>query len=132
MAGLIATVTIGALVAAQFSSSLDHLLAGRPLTPAARTSVAHAKQLTLGRPTVAGVPPAEAAAITAASDQSSLDAFRLGLGVAAGLVAIGGVIGAAGCRNPGRVVRAQQCPGGQLAGAPADAAGVHHTQAARA
>jgi len=34
VAGLIATVAVGALVAAQFSSSLDHKLAGEPLHPA--------------------------------------------------------------------------------------------------
>ena len=42
----------------------------------------------------------------------------------------GGLIGAAGIRNPQRTVRAGQCPGGQLAGAPLDAAGLHASQAA--
>jgi EmrB/QacA subfamily drug resistance transporter len=125
VAGLIATVAIGAVVAAQFSSSLDHKLAGHPLTPRGHAAVAQAKQLTLGRPSVAGLPPREAATITVASGQSSLEAFRVGIGVASGLVIIGGLIGAAGIRNPRRVVRARHCSGGQLAGAPLDAAGVH-------
>src|SRR5262249_54280645 len=64
VAGLIATVAIGALVAAQFSASLDQHLAGRPLTPGGRAAVAEAKQLTLGRPSVAGLPRPEARAIT--------------------------------------------------------------------
>ena len=130
VAGLIATVAIGALVAAQFSSSLDRKLAGQPLTPRGRAAVAQAKELTLGRPSVAGLPPHEAAAITVASGQSSLEAFRVGIGVCSGLVIIGGLIGAAGIRNPRRVVRARQCSGGQLAGAPLDAAGLHASQAA--
>jgi EmrB/QacA subfamily drug resistance transporter len=130
VAGLIATVAIGALVAAQFSSSLDNKLAGRPLTPRGQAAVAEAKQLTLGRPSVAGLPPREGAAITVASGQSSLEAFRVGIGVCGGLVIIGGLIGAAGIRNPRRVVRARQCSGGQLAGAPLDAAGLHASQAA--
>ena len=125
VAGLIATVAIGAVVAAQFSSSLDHHLSGQPLTPRGQAAVAKAKQLTLGRPSVAGVPPREAVAITVASGRSSLEAFRVGIGVAGGLVILGGLIGAAGIRNPRRVVRARQCPGGQLAGAPLDAAGLH-------
>jgi EmrB/QacA subfamily drug resistance transporter len=125
VAGLIATVAIGAIVAAQFSSSLDRHLAGQPLTPRGQAAVAEAKQLTLGRPSVAGVPPREAIAITVASGQSSLEAFRVGIGVASALVVLGGLIGAAGIQNPRRVVRAQQCPGGQLAGAPLDAAGLH-------
>jgi EmrB/QacA subfamily drug resistance transporter len=125
VAGLIATVAIGAVVAAQFSSSFDRHLAGRPLTARGQTAVAQAKQLTFGRPPVAGLPPREAAAITVASGQSSLEAFRVGIGVSGVLVVIGGLIGAAGIRNPRRVVRAKQCAGGQLAGAPLDAAGLH-------
>jgi Major Facilitator Superfamily len=125
VAGLIATVTIGALVAVQFGSSLDHHLAGRPLTPRGRAAVAEAKQLTLGRPSVAGLPPREGLAIAVASGQSSLEAFRVGIGVASVLVVLGGLIGAAGIQNPRRVVRAQQCAGGQLAGAPLDAADLH-------
>ncbi|HUE26861.1 MAG TPA: DHA2 family efflux MFS transporter permease subunit [Solirubrobacteraceae bacterium] len=130
VAGLIATVAIGALVAAQFSASLDNDLAGQPLTPRGRAAVAEAKQLTLGRPSVADLPRHEAVAITVASGRSSLQAFRLGIGVAGGLVIIGGLIGAVGIRNPARVVQAKQCSGGQLAGAPLDAAGVHATPVA--
>jgi hypothetical protein len=130
VAGLIATVAIGALVAAQFSTSLDHKLAGRPLTPRGHAAVAEAKQLTFGRPSVAGIPRPEAVAITVASGQSSLEAFRVGIGVSSALVVIGGIIGAAGIRNPRRKVRARECSGGQLAGAPLDAAGLHASAAA--
>ena len=129
VSGLIATVAIGAIVAGQFSSSLDHHLAGQPLTPRGRAAVAEAKQLTLGRPSVAGVPPREAVAITVASGQSSLEAFRVAIGVASALVVLGGLIGAAGIQNPRRLVRAEQCTGGQLAGAPLDAAGLHASAA---
>jgi EmrB/QacA subfamily drug resistance transporter len=125
VAGLIATVSVGALVAAQFSASLDQHLGDQPLTARGRAAVAEAKQLTFGRPSVAGVPPREAVEITHASGQSSLDAFRVGIGVASALVVIGGLVGAAGIRNPRRVVRARHCSGGQLAGAPLDAAGLH-------
>jgi EmrB/QacA subfamily drug resistance transporter len=128
VAGLIATVAIGAAVAAQFSGSLDHHLAGQSLTPPGRAAVAEAKQLTFGRPPVAGLPRNEASAITVASGESSLEAFRVGIGVASGLVIIGGLIGAAGICNPRRIVQAKQCRGGQLAGAPLDAAGVHASQ----
>jgi EmrB/QacA subfamily drug resistance transporter len=130
VAGLIATVAVGTVVAAQFSSSLDRHLAGKPLTPRGQAAVAQAKHLTLGRPSVAGVPPREAATIIVASNQSSRQAFQLGIGIAGTLVIIGGVIGVAGIRNPRRVVRARECAGGQLAGAPLDAAGVHAASAA--
>ena len=130
VAGLIATVAIGAIVAGVFSSSLDHKLAGHPLTPGGQAAVAQAKQLTLGRPSVHGLPPREAAVIAVASGQSSLEAFRVGIGIASGLVLLGGLIGAAGITNPRRAVRASECPGGQLAGAPLDAAGLHASQPA--
>ena len=132
VAGLIGTVAIGALVAAQFSASLDRHLAGQPLTPRGHVAVAQAKLLTLGRPPVGDLPRHEAVAITVASGQSSLQAFRVGIGVASALVIIGGLTGAAGIRNPRRVVKAKKCPGGQLAGAPLDAAGVNASQPAGA
>jgi hypothetical protein len=70
------------------------------LTPRGHAAVAQAKQLTLGRPPVAGLPPREGAAITVASGQSSLESFRVGIRVASALAIIGGLIGAAGIRNP--------------------------------
>ena len=130
VAGLVATVSVGALVAGQFSASLNRHLSGTPLTASGHAAVAQAKRNTLGRPSVAGVPPGEAVRITVASNQSSLSAFRLGIGVSGVLVIIGGVIGAAGIRNPGASCPPSRCSGGQLAGAPLDAAGVHATQAA--
>ena len=46
-----------------------------------------------------------------------LDGFRTGVGTAAGLTALGGVIGLLFIRNaPRREVCAEECPGGQLAG----------------
>jgi hypothetical protein len=89
--------------------------------------VTQAKHLTLGRPPVAGIPSTEAAEIVRASNQSSLDGFRLGVGIAGFLVIAGGAIGGLGIRNPRRVVNAADCRGGQLAGAPLDAAGLHAT-----
>jgi EmrB/QacA subfamily drug resistance transporter len=48
--------------------------------------------------------------------------YHLAMGVAAGLVAIAGVIGVLGIQNPKRKVDACDCGGGQLAGAPKEAA----------
>jgi EmrB/QacA subfamily drug resistance transporter len=48
--------------------------------------------------------------------------YHLAMGIAAGLVATAGVLGLLGIRNPVREVDACDCPGGQLAGAPRDAA----------
>jgi hypothetical protein len=55
---------------------------------------------------------------------ASVHAFHVGIGIAASLVALGGMLGLAGIRNPRRVVRCEDCAGGQLAGQPIDVA--HH------
>jgi EmrB/QacA subfamily drug resistance transporter len=62
-----------------------------------------------------------------------LDGFRTGMAFAAGLLALGGLIGLLFVRNAphhvreaderGHEVRAEECAGGQLVGAPRDAAG---------
>ncbi len=123
VAGLVAIAAIGAVVAAQFASALDGRLSGRRLDARARAAVAVVKRQPLGRPPVTGLPAPEARAISAAAGAASVSSFRLGLGVAAFLVALGGLLGAFGIRNPQRPVAAEHCPGGQLAGASPDAAG---------
>ncbi len=130
VAGLLGIAALGAVVAVQFSASIDRHLAGVQLSPAAHTAVAQAKRLSLGRPQVAGLPPAQARALTTAGNDASLESFHLGIGIAAVLVLLGGAIGAAGIENPRRAVHAQECAGGQLVGASADAAGVHEHMAA--
>jgi hypothetical protein len=46
----------------------------------------------------------------------------VGIGIATVLVALGGVLGLVGIRNPRRRVEAEDCPGGQLAGVPKEGA----------
>jgi len=123
VAGLLATAAIGAVVAAQFSSTLDARLSPQHLGPPARAVVAQARRLPLGRPGVSTLPAAQGQAVSVAATDASVRAFHLGLEIAAALVAAGGLTGAAGIRNPRRAVRARECPGGQLVGVPRDAAG---------
>jgi EmrB/QacA subfamily drug resistance transporter len=130
VAGLLGTAAVGAAVAASFVSGLDSNLAGRPLGPSAKAAVAEAKRLPLGRPSTADLPRVQASAITLAADDASLKSFHLGLGIAALLVAAGGIAGVVGVRNPGRAVSAEECEGGQIVGAALDAAGCHQGDAA--
>ena len=51
----------------------------------------------------------------------SVAGFHRAIGLAAGLVFLGGVCGVLFIRNPRRVVRAEDCPGGSLVGASRDA-----------
>jgi EmrB/QacA subfamily drug resistance transporter len=117
VAGLLGTAAVGAAVAGSFGSSLDQHLQGVTLGPAARTAVAQAKRLPLGRPDVHGLISAQASALTHAAEQASLHSFHLGMAIAGLLVAAGGLVGVVGIRNPKGEVPAESCPGGQLVGA---------------
>jgi EmrB/QacA subfamily drug resistance transporter len=118
VAGLLAIAAIGAVVSAQFSTSLDDHLRGVALaSPASRQAVDSAKARPLaGRPDTT-VPPAERVRLTSAIDAASVHAFRVGMGVAGGLVIAGGVVSLVGIVNPRRKVLAEECPGGALLGA---------------
>ena len=122
VAGLLAVAALGAVVAGQFSAAIDDRLAGQPLSPEAQMIVSEAKDRTLATPDPDGLPPAEAQAVTQAAEDASVTAFHRGAGIAAMLVALGGLLGVVGIRNPRRAVPCEGCPGGQLAGAPVDAA----------
>ena len=118
IAGLLAVAAVGAVVAAQFAASLDKPLARVALPPAGRAAVEDARREILAR-----VDPGRTGAeVAAAVEDASVHAFHVGMGIAAGLVALGGVLGLAAIRNPRREVRCEDCAGGQFAGQPADAA----------
>lgn len=122
VAGLLGIAAVGAIVAAQFASALDGRLAGTQLSPPAHAAVAQARRLTLGRPsaaTTATLPTAQARLIVHAAGEASLEGFRLGIGIAGGLLLCSGLIGAFGIRNPEREVPTVECAGGQLVGASA-------------
>ncbi|HYB27143.1 MAG TPA: DHA2 family efflux MFS transporter permease subunit [Solirubrobacteraceae bacterium] len=114
VAGLIAIASIGAVISAQFKSKLEGHLAGVSLSPAARTAVAQARQQTLAHVDAARV----GATVAHAVQVASVDAFHVGIGISAVLVGLGGLIGLVGIVNPRRVVRCEDCAGGQLAGQP--------------
>ena len=59
--------------------------------------------------------------VAQAVQSASVHAFHVGILISAVLVALGGLLGLAGIRNPRRAVRCEDCAGGQLAGQPLDA-----------
>jgi hypothetical protein len=60
--------------------------------------------------------------VNTAAEQASLHSFHMGMAIAAVLVALGGLVGVAGIRNPKREeeILAEHCAGGQLVGASSD------------
>jgi len=122
VAGLVAIAGVGAVVAASFGSSLDDRLrdeaSARPRVAAA---VEEARAQPLAAVSVEGVPEDVAARVSEAARDASVSAFRVGVGIAAALVALGGLLGLAGIQNPRRRVEARECPGGQLVGHPREA-----------
>ncbi|HEV2975704.1 MAG TPA: MFS transporter [Solirubrobacteraceae bacterium] len=120
VAGLLGTAAVGAAIASSFASSIDRRLSGVALSGAARVAVGEAKRLPLGLPSLRGVPSAQAHAVKVAAEGASLHSFHVGLAIAAALVALGGIVGGLGIRNPRRQeeeIHAQSCAGGQLVGA---------------
>ena len=126
VAGLLATAAVGAVIAAQFGSTLDERLAGRELSPAAREAVEVARERTLGVVDAPGAPADERAVLREAGRDASTTAFHVAMGISAALVAAGGLLGLLGIQDPRKIVcrdvSAADCAGGQLAGHPADAA----------
>jgi EmrB/QacA subfamily drug resistance transporter len=55
---------------------------------------------------------------TFAPNAESVQAFHVAIVMCAALVTAGGLVAAFGIRNPSRAVAAEECPGGQFAGAP--------------
>ena len=122
VASLIAIAAVGALVASSFGASLRDDLGAAANRPEVSRAIEAAEEQPLARVAAEEAPPAVRARLEAASRDGSVHAFRLAIGIATGLVALGGVLGLAGIVNPRREVKACDCPGGQLVGATAEAA----------
>jgi predicted MFS family arabinose efflux permease len=122
VASLVAIAAVGAVVAASFSSKLEDDLGGLTSRPEVAAAVEEAERQPLADVVPEGVPPAVRRVVDAAAEDSSVTAFRVGIGIATVLVALGGVLGLVGIQNPRRRVEAEECPGGQLAGVPREGA----------
>ena len=117
VAGLLAIAALGAVVSSQFASSLDSKLAGQRLSKPASAAVVDAKKRPLTTEVPSDVPPRERGDLKNAFEHASVSAFRVGIGIAGGIVVLGGVISALWIRNPRRKVAAADCPGGAICGA---------------
>jgi hypothetical protein len=78
---------------------------------------------------VAGFPKPTRPEARRALRGASLDAYRLGIGIAGALAILSGLLSLGGITNRRRVVAAESCAGGALYGASPDAAGARLPQA---
>jgi EmrB/QacA subfamily drug resistance transporter len=122
VAGLIAIAAVGAVVSSAFGSALRDDLGDRARQPQVARAIEQAQGQPLARVAPKGVAPRVRTEVAGASRDASVDAFRVAIAIATVLVALGGVLGLVGIVNPRRRVEAASCAGGQLAGAPAEAA----------
>ena len=122
VASLVTIAAVGALVAASFGSTLEDDLGALAARPEVAAAVDDAKKQPLAEVVPAGAPPAVRDVVANAAEDASVTAFRVGIGIATVLVALGGVLGLVGIQNPSRRVEAEGCPGGQLAGVPNEGA----------
>jgi EmrB/QacA subfamily drug resistance transporter len=118
VASLVAIAAVGAVVAASFGSLLDDAVGDQANRPRVAAAVEEAKDQPLAAVEVQGVPGGVQASVRDAAQDASVDAFRVGVGIATALVALGGILGLVGIRNPRREVSAADCAGGQFAGHP--------------
>jgi EmrB/QacA subfamily drug resistance transporter len=100
VAGLLAIAVLGAVISAHFGARLDDELGGRPLSPAAKRSLADAKAQPLGIPETKRLSAAEATRVRGAAASASTSAFHLGVLIAGLLMIAGGVAAGVGIEDP--------------------------------
>ena len=102
VAGLLAIAALGAVISAQFATSIDD----RADVGAGGVEIAAAVEGAKGQPLAGAnpqdLPPAARAELSEDITASSENGFRVGMLIAAGLMALGGVISLLGVRNPER------------------------------
>jgi EmrB/QacA subfamily drug resistance transporter len=118
VAGLVAIAAVGAVVASSFGSKLDEEVGRAADRPEVASALEGARDQPLSAVSVEGVPEEVRATVREAGEDASVYAFRVGIGISTALVALGGIMGLVGIRNPRRRVDASDCPGGQLVGHP--------------
>jgi EmrB/QacA subfamily drug resistance transporter len=115
VAGLLAIAVLGALIAGQFSSTIDNNLSGKQLSPQARRAVDKAKEKPLATADTADLAAVEATTVDNAVTDASAKSFHLGVGAGGLLMIVGGIIAGIGLRNPSRETE-YEAPGAATAG----------------
>ena len=106
VAGVLAIAVLGALIAGQFTSTIDSNLSGKQLSPQARQAVNKAEDKPLGTPDTADLAAVEAATVDKAVTDASEKSFHLGVAVGGLLMILGGImLGSGSATRSARPVR---------------------------
>jgi Major Facilitator Superfamily len=101
-AQVLAIAVLGAVISAQFTSSLAEKVSGQSLSSQAQSAIEEANDQPLSGGDVGDVPAPEAQSLDDDIVSSSESAFHLGMLLGAALMALGGLIALAAVRNPER------------------------------
>jgi EmrB/QacA subfamily drug resistance transporter len=104
IAGLLAIAVLGAVIAGSFTSTIDDFVPRGTLSVDGQKSVSKAEEKPLGAPNTNGLHAGEAGRIDHAVTTASERGFHLGIGLAGGLMIVGGAIAGIGIENPKRRV----------------------------
>jgi hypothetical protein len=115
VASLLAIAALGAVVSGTFRSHIDDAIASGHYTGPARTALVRSVDRPLITTPNVPLPQFEQTRVHAELVNASVHAFRIGMGISAALVVLGGVVALVGIVNPRREVRCADCPGGALA-----------------
>jgi EmrB/QacA subfamily drug resistance transporter len=116
VAGLLAIAVLGAVISAQFASTLDSKIGDRPLGPAGQAAVERAKEQPLSVPSTKRLPPRPADRVRTAAGDAATSGFHLGITIAGILMIIGGAVSGFGIVNVTRRFEAVPSGGAALAG----------------
>jgi hypothetical protein len=100
VASLLAVAGVGAVVAVGYGAALDQGMSGIELAPDGKAELAQMHTRSLSIPAAnAQLDDGDRQVLTQAGTAASVSAFHMGMGIAALLVLIGGIIAAVGIRN---------------------------------
>lgn len=114
---LLGVAVIGLVISVQFTQAVDDELGTAALSTPARVAADQAGQRPFQTVPDADLGAGETRILTDALTGASVDAFRIGAGVLAGLACVAALLAVVGLPVRHRRFRAQNCPGGALVGA---------------
>jgi EmrB/QacA subfamily drug resistance transporter len=120
--GLLATAAVGAVLAASYAAQLDDAVAAQPLSSAAQARLNDARDRALSPVDTTGLATADQAVVASAVEDAGVKTFHLSALIGAAMLTGAGVLGGLLLRNPRRPTQACNCAGGQIVGAPEEAA----------